>query len=204
MNDTAMPSSRSRRKLLLIAALFILPVVASWALFLSGWRPAKTGNYGELVQPARLVMGGNLDTLDGKALVFSVLRGKWTYVYFDTADCLKPCGEQLYKMRQVVATQGRDADRVQRALVVTDRRALDLLRYALKDYPGMYVFTGPAAEVERIAKQFALPAGTPLDGLHRIYLMDPLGNFVLSYPADADPTGMRKDLARLLRASQIG
>jgi hypothetical protein len=49
-----------------------------------------------------------------------------------------------------------------------------------------------------------LPAGSPLDNLNRVYLVDPLGNFMMSYPADADPTGMRKDLARLLRISQIG
>jgi hypothetical protein len=34
--------------------------------------------------------------------------------------------------------------------------------------------------------------------------VDPLGNFMMSYPADADPNGIRKDLARLLRASRIG
>jgi hypothetical protein len=38
----------------------------------------------------------------------------------------------------------------------------------------------------------------------RIYLIDPLGNLVLRYAPGADPSGIRRDLARLLRLSQIG
>jgi hypothetical protein len=38
----------------------------------------------------------------------------------------------------------------------------------------------------------------------RIYLVDPLGNLMMSYPGDADATGMKKDLQRLLKVSQIG
>lgn len=85
-----------------------------------------------------------------------------------------------------------------------DTKTRDWLNYAIKDYPGMRIVTGPAEAVDALARQFVLPAGSPLDNLNRVYLMDPLGNFMMSYPADADPTGMRKDLARLLRISQIG
>jgi len=37
-----------------------------------------------------------------------------------------------------------------------------------------------------------------------IYLIDPLGNLVLRYPRDADPSRIRKDITRLLRVSRIG
>jgi hypothetical protein len=37
-----------------------------------------------------------------------------------------------------------------------------------------------------------------------IYLVDPLGNIVLRYPKDADPTRMKKDITRLLSVSRIG
>jgi hypothetical protein len=68
----------------------------------------------------------------------------------------------------------------------------------------MRAVIGPPEAFDALAREFTLPAGSPLDNLNRIYLVDPLGNFMMSYPADADPTGMRKDLARLLRISQIG
>jgi cytochrome oxidase Cu insertion factor (SCO1/SenC/PrrC family) len=38
----------------------------------------------------------------------------------------------------------------------------------------------------------------------RIYIIDPAGNLVMSYPADADPSYMKKDIKRLLKVSQIG
>jgi cytochrome oxidase Cu insertion factor (SCO1/SenC/PrrC family) len=196
--------SGSRRKLLLLASLFVLPILVAYVLYYSGWRPEAVHPHGELVQPARPVADAALILLDGKPIRFSEVRGKWTLVTFSAAECLKPCERNLTKMRQVIAAQGKEAERVQSLLVVTDGKALDWLRYAIQDYPGMRVVTGPADSVHALARQFTLPAGNPLDNLNRVYLVDPLGNFMMSYPADADPTGMRKDLARLLRISRIG
>lgn len=195
---------RARRKILLLVLLFALPVIAAYALYFSGWRPASTGNHGELVQPTRPILDVALITLDAKPISFSALQGKWMLLVFATAECLKPCEQNLYKMRQVIETQGKEAERVRSVLVVTDVKALDWLQYAMKDYPDTQVIAGPAQAVTNLARQFILPVGSPLDNLNRIYLVDPLGNFLMSYPADADPTGIRKDLARLLRISRIG
>lgn len=200
----AVRRSASRRKILLLAALFTLPVIVAYALYFSGWRPAATGNHGELVQPVHPIADAALTRLDGGSMRFRELHGKWTLLTFSTAECLKPCERNLHNMRQVIAAQGDKAGRVQSVLVVTDLKALDLLRYAVKDYPGMRVIVGPPEAVAGLARQFTLPAGGPLDNLNRIYVVDPLGNFMMSYPADADPNGIRKDLARLLRASRIG
>ncbi|MEK7223933.1 MAG: SCO family protein [Pseudomonadota bacterium] len=196
--------SGSRRKLLLLAALFALPMLVAYALYYSGWRPEAVHPHGELVQPARPVADAALALLDGKPMRFSELRGKWTLVTFSAAECLSPCERNLVKMRQVIAAQGKEAERVQSMLIVKDARTRDWLNYAIKDYPGMRIVTGAAEAVAALAREFTLPAGSPLDNLNRIYLVDPLGNLMMSYPADADPTGMRKDLARLLRISQIG
>jgi cytochrome oxidase Cu insertion factor (SCO1/SenC/PrrC family) len=200
----AVRRSASRRKILLLAALFALPVIVAYALYFSGWRPASTGNHGELVQPVRPIADAALTRLDGGSMRFNELHGKWTLLTFSAAECLKPCERNLYNMRQVIAAQGDKAGRVQSVLVVTDLKALELLRYTVKDYPGMHVIAGPPQAVAELARQFTLPAGSPLDNLNRVYLVDPLGNFMMSYPADADPNGIRKDLARLLRASRIG
>jgi cytochrome oxidase Cu insertion factor (SCO1/SenC/PrrC family) len=200
----AVRRSASRRKILLLAALFTLPVIVAYALYFSGWRPAATGNYGELVQPVRPIVDAALARLDGGSMRFRELHGKWTLLTFSAAECLKPCERNLHNMRQVIAAQGDKAGRVQSVLVVTDSQALDLLRYAVKDYPGMHVIVGPPEAVAGLVLQFTLPAGSPPDNLNRIYVVDPLGNFMMSYPADADPNGIRKDLARLLRASRIG
>jgi len=196
--------SGARRKLLLLAALFVLPMLVAYALYYSGWRPEAVHPYGELVQPARPVADAALVLLDGKPIRFSELRGKWTLLTFSAAECLSPCERNLVKIRQVIAAQGKEAERIQSMLIVKDTKTRDWLNYAIKDYPGMRIVTGPAEAVAALAREFTLTAGNPLDNLNRVYLVDPLGNLMMSYPADADPTGMRKDLARLLRISQIG
>ncbi|MGE5241412.1 MAG: SCO family protein [Bacteroidota bacterium] len=202
MTEPAQASSR--RTILLLALMFALPVIVAYVLYYGGWRPGATGNYGELVQPARPLEDAALTTLDGKALRFSELHGKWTLIAFSASSCLSPCERNLYKMRQVIAAQGENATRAQSVLVVTDGKAPDRLRDEVRDYPKTRVVIGPDDQVSKLARQFALPAGSPLDNLNRIYLVDPLGNFVMSYPADADPSGMRKDLAHLMKISQIG
>jgi cytochrome oxidase Cu insertion factor (SCO1/SenC/PrrC family) len=194
-----------RSKLLLLALLFILPIVLAVSLYMSGWRPGATVNHGELLSPARPIADGMFQTLDGKATSFSELgRKKWSLVYFGPSECLNRCAQNLYKMRQVHLAQGKEAERVQRVFVATDAKALDRLRHTLMDYPGMIALIGPEAAVRELARQFNVPAGSALDGLDRIYLVDPLGNFMLHYAPDADASGMRKDLVRLLKVSQVG
>jgi len=193
-----------RRRLLLLAALFMLPVLVAYGLYYGGWRPSSTANHGELLQPARPVKDAALTLLSGESIRFSHWHGKWTLLLFSTAECLKPCERNLNNIRQIIAAQGKEAHRVRGVLVVTDGKALDWLRYAIKDYPDMQVVIGSQAAVNSLAQQFVLPAGSPLENLNRVYLVDPSGNFMMSYPADADPTGMNKDIKRLLRVSQIG
>ena len=190
--------------IVLLVMLFIFPVAASFILYATGWRPSGTINHGELVQPARPIKDFALMRLDGKQMRLADLRKKWTLIYFGSAECLSPCKDNLYKMRQVRLSLGGEGTRVQRMFVVTDTNALDLLKYELKEYPNMAVVTGPAKSIEALANQFDLPVGTPLDNLERIYVVDPLGLLMMSYPAGADPSGMRKDLKRLLKVSRIG
>jgi cytochrome oxidase Cu insertion factor (SCO1/SenC/PrrC family) len=206
MNDSnpAAPRTAGRRKFVLLVALFAAPLAIAYTLYFSGWRPQSLRVRGELLEPARPVGDASLRALDGQPASLGLLRGKWNLVYFGAAECLKPCRDNLYKMRQVVVSLGEDAERVNRVFIVTGSQALDALRYTVRDYPGTLTYTAARDELEKLARAFAVPAGSPLAGLHRVYLLDPLGNLVLSYAADADPSGMRKDLTRLLHVSRIG
>lgn len=195
--------TRARLLLVLLGLLFLSGLIVSFLLVQSGWRPTRTKNYGELVQPPRPLPDMQLATLDGSRLQSADLRGKWTLVYLGSAECLTPCTKNLYKMRQVAAAQGKEAFRVRQLFVVTDTQALDVLRYTLKDYPGMQVAVGPADAVRQFAAQFGLPAGAPGDR-DRLFIVDPLGNLMMRYPADADPRGINKDLGLLLKASRVG
>ena len=96
-------------------------------------------------------------------------------------------------MRQVRLALGRDASRVARVLVVDDFRAPDSA--ALGPLEDLVVAMTP--------RGLAIPPGAANDRAH-IYLVDPRGNVMMRWPAQPDFRRMLKDLARLLKASQIG
>ena len=204
IDSGALPAPRGRRTLLLVVLLFLLPVVAATSLYFSGWRPdGKSLQHGELVQPARLVGDAGLTGTDGLPYRLQSLRGRWAFVYFTPLPCTEICRNNLYKMQQVRLTQGRDAPRVERVMIVAGASTAALREFA-QNNPGLIALSGAHATFQSLAREFVSSQGTALDAPGRVYLIDPIGNLVLSYAPDADPSGMRKDLARLLRLSQVG
>lgn len=191
---------RSKRTLLLVLALFALPAIVATMMYLTGWRPASTGNHGELVQPARFIEDRAMQAIDGKPVKFSELQGKWTMVYFDSAACPEQCIKQLYFMRQIHIAQGKDQDRVQRVFILTDAVAGHTLAAKLADYPDMRVWTGEKTVLEKLAHDFGFDAPAAPEQ-RNIYLLDPQGNLMMRYVPGTDPAGMRKDLVRLLKYS---
>lgn len=194
--------AHGRRNFVLITLLFLAPVVLGTILYFSGWRPqGRALHHGELVQPAKPLSDITLRKTDGSEFRLSALRGSWTLITFSRLPCNAACQNNLYKMQQVRLTQGKDAGRVQRVFIAAsgggDPAAL------ATQYVGMHIFTGTPAELQKAAQEFAGDEKS-FNESERVYLVDPLGNLVLRYGADADPSGMRKDLARLLRLSQIG
>lgn len=185
-----MSDARSRRStrlnLIAIAAVAVLPLVGSYLLYWF-WQPAQHINYGELV-------AAPLPELHAAAAL-PQLRGKWAFVTVDSGACDEWCRRKLYIMRQVRLTQGKNMDRIERVWLLDDGVAPPPA--LLSEYAGTRVLQGPAP---------ALLAKLPAAGAVRdhIYLVDPLGNLVLRYPREADPTRIKKDLLRLLHASRIG
>jgi len=178
-------SSLARVNLIAIAAIAALPLVGSYLLYFM-WTPTAFINYGELIGPTPLV--------ELQAGTAPELKGKWVFLMVDSGRCDDYCQRKLYAMRQVRLTQGKDMDRIERAWLLDDGRAP--AASTLQEYKGTRVLLMDPALVAK------LPAISSVRD--HIYLVDPLGNVMMRYPRDADPNRMKKDLARLLRASRIG
>lgn len=174
---------RGRTKLALLALFFAAPVALAWLAYRLDWAPGTTSNYGELITPARPLAGEPL----------GALRGKWVLVTFDAAACDAYCEKKLYFMRQVRRAQGKDQGRVERLWLLTDAGAPRAPLLA-------------AIEDTRVARAGELPAQFPAQGAlaDHIYVVDPLGNLMMRYPRDPDPSRMLKDLQRLLKVSGLG
>jgi cytochrome oxidase Cu insertion factor (SCO1/SenC/PrrC family) len=199
-NNSEAIKKSNRQNLLLLLAVFALPVVVATLMYVTGWKPSSTANHGELIQPARFIEEVSMQSIDTKPVKFSELRGKWTMVYFDTSECPEECVKQLYNMRQTHISQGKEQDRIQRIFILTDARAVESLKTKLADYPGMLVWTAERSALNKLTQDFGIEA-TKTSGQGYIYLLDPMGNLMMRYLPGIDPAGMRKDLVRLLKYS---
>lgn len=199
-NNSETIKKSNRQNLLLVLAVFALPVVVATLMYVTGWKPSATGNHGELIQPARFIEEISMQSIDGKPVKFSELHGKWTMVYFDTSVCPDDCMKQLFNMRQTHIAQGKDQERVQRLFILNDAQAVNTLKSKLADYPDMLVWTGEKSVLTRLYQDFGIESKKTTEQ-GSIYLLDPMGNLMMRYSSGIDPAGMRKDLVRLLKYS---
>lgn len=206
VNPTTDPRQAAHRRshwrrflpLYLLLAVCTAPVVASYLAYYV-LPPGGRTNYGDLVMPQRPAPALTLRTLDGAPFDFASLRGQWVMLMADSAACSEPCERHLWTMRQLRAATGKDRDRIERVFLLLDDAPVDPRR--LREYEGTLFLRADRAEIERF---LALPE-TP-DAQHgaHLWMIDPLGNQMMRWPAQADPNRIKRDLGKLLKASRIG
>jgi ferric-dicitrate binding protein FerR (iron transport regulator) len=184
-SDAPEARRRGRVKLALLALFFALPVVAGWLIWWLDPAPGATANYGTLLQPQPVALPASAE-----------LKGKWVLVQFDGGACSAACERKLYLMRQVRRAQGREMQRVARLWLLTDTvPPAPALREAIEG-----TVIAPRGGID--AANGAFPAESSVTD--HVYLVDPLGNLMMRFPRDPEPSRVIKDLQRLLRASSFG
>jgi hypothetical protein len=182
-----------RVALLIIAALFFLPLVLAWLMH-SGtieFRPHSTRNFGQLVHPP--------------------LPLTWAGVYPDSSmdgphavpqPCDEDCLRDIADLRQVHRAAGRQQSRIRLALLL-ETEGRDEARVLQDIYGAFQLLRDPDGSLwlalERVASQSESAA--PARG--STYLIDPLGNIMLFYAAGYDPNDLKNDLKRLLTWSKL-
>jgi hypothetical protein len=192
MSTPAGARRSGRRQLLLVASLFIVPLATAVVLYYSSaWRPV-VNSQGTLLDPPRPIAVAGAALADGRPAPANVLEGQWSLVH-PAAACDERTEAVIDELARVRLALDKDAARVRRVLAhagacpgaATGPRDADLL-----------VLAGDAA----FLAQFP-PA---VDGRAGIYIVDPHGNLMMSYPASGSARGLLKDMERLLRLSGIG
>ncbi|MCX7176824.1 MAG: hypothetical protein NT159_23490 [Proteobacteria bacterium] len=186
-------SLNGKNPLLWLFALGMLTLAGSYGAYL-WWLPTQHMNHGELLE-TRPLPATMLQEMSGRRFPFESLRGKWLLLTVQPAACDARCRQKLYYMRQVRTAQNENMMRIERLWLVTGEGSP--APYLLSEHPGLIM-----ARLTDPAWLAALPVRREA-GEH-IYLVDPLGNLVLRYNDESDPTGMLKDLVRLLKVSRIG
>lgn len=193
LNETEQKIKKAhRQKLLAIMALLLVPVVISYALHYSDYRPG-TINYGELIDMEDF-KGDAVNQVDNTIFRPRDIHGKWTMIMVDSGNCNEYCDQKLYKMRQVRLVQNKEMHRVKRLWLIDDNVAID--PSLLEKYEGTIFVNAKDSELLESLKP------TESQRLH-IYLVDPIGNVMMRFPENADPSEMVEDLKRLLHVSQL-
>lgn len=195
--EQAQRTRMGRLKMLLVWAICAAPVVASYLSYYV-IKPQGRVNYGTFITPPKSVPSAQdlpLTDLQGRAVNPASLKGQWLLVVVAGGACDARCEQHLYLQRQLRETLGKDKDRMDRVWLVSDQAPV---RSALM--PGLekaWVLRSGEAALQR---WLAPEVGQALDA--HLYLVDPRGDWMMRFPVDADPSRIKKDLARLMKANE--
>jgi hypothetical protein len=201
MEPPELPAGRATRagrwKMLAVLAVCAAPVIASYVTYYF-IRPQGRSNYAELMTPPKsLPQTPVASALDGKPFDLSKLKGQWLLVVASEAACGATCEKQLWLQRQLRQTLGRERDRVDELFIVTDNGPLSpQLVAALAADPSMTVLRIPEATL----RKWMEPAAGRGWADH-VYVVDPMGQWMMRTPPDPEPAKFKKDMEKLLRAS---
>lgn len=187
-----------RFKMLLIMAACAAPMIASYTLYYVVRPTGGATAYSDLIQPTVPMPAVPAQPLDGGApQVLRGLAGQWLLVVVDSGACAEACEQRLYMQRQLREMNGRDRDRIDKLwLVIDDAPVKPALQQALAATPGMHVLRVPR---DTVAAWLKPAPGQALED--HLYIVDPLGEWMMRAPANADPSKLKRDITRLLRAS---
>ncbi len=186
-----------RIKMLLVWAVCAAPVVASYFMYYVV-RPEGRTNHGALIQPVRAMpepAALPLLNLQGSPVLPASLKGQWLLVSVAGGACEAACEKTLYLQRQLRESLGRDKDRVDRVWLVSDGAPV---REAL--LPALQQATVLRAPQADLARWLEPESGRQL--ADHLYLVDPRGDWMMRFPANVDFTKAKRDLTRLLKASE--
>lgn len=193
-----MPEMRSRSKKLipvLLALLFVGPFATAMYLYYYGgdsWRPQGSVAHGILIGSPPSLADQTVPLPNGATAAFT---GRWSLLYVSNGSCAGGCQQALYQLRQVRQALGRDMSRVQRYFITTGGTPDAELMHSA--HPDLIVIDGAATGGKVLA---ALGDYGEAD----VFVVDPLGNIMMRFPAGTSMKDMHKDLSLLLKASTIG
>jgi hypothetical protein len=183
--------------MILILLVCAAPVIASYLTYFV-IRPEGRTNYGELIDPQRPMPQALplTDTL-GRAVAAKSLQGQWLLVVVAGGACDAGCEKRLWLQRQLRETLGREKDRLDKVwLVVDDAPVRAETLAAISSVAPATVLRVPRQALE----QWLQPAaGQTLE--QHFYIVDPMGNWMMRAPGDPEPSKLKRDLEKLLRAS---
>lgn len=185
-----------RWKMLAVLLVCVAPIVASYLSYYV-LRPEGRRNFGDLIEPQRPAPALATRTLGGAAGDLHALKGQWLLVTVAGGACPATCESNLYFQRQLRESLGKEKERLDRVWLVVDDAPVP---------PALLPALGGASVLRVSGAALALwlqpQVGQAL--ADHLYVVDPMGNWMMRFPPNLDAPSAAKakrDLDRLLRAS---
>lgn len=182
----------ARAQILLIASVFFGPLaVATWMYYSGAFLPEGRTNHGALLEPIVNVVVEVPSSAVGKQG-----DGYWVLIYANDGDCAEVCRQALYTLRQSQKMLGKEMDRLKRVFLhgVSSPDTV----FLADEHAGLTALRDDDLSALLNNKK---PATLSSGGY---FLMDPLGNLVMYFEPETDPSDMVGDIKRLLNLSRIG
>lgn len=194
-----------RVALVVIASIFILPLVLAWLMF-SGvidFKLASTRNLGLLVEPPLPLSWNDLDEPGtGRDSPADTFAGHWLVLHAVPGTCDASCIEAIVGLRQVHRAAGRYRSRIRLGLLVA-APTRELTRQLQAIYHDFHLLDSPSDRLWETLGQAAGAAQPAVAAAGGTFLVDPMGRIMMYYPPDSDPNDLRQDLKRLLTWSKL-
>jgi hypothetical protein len=187
---------QGRWRMLAVLLVCAAPVVASYFTYYV-IRPNIVKSYGELISPSRSLPALNATDLSGHSVALTSLQKQWLLISVGSGACDADCRERLYLQRQILTGLGRERDRLDWVWLVSDNAPIPA-----EIQPGLREATVLRMPYEEIARWLQAQPGHELS--EHFYLVDPMGEWMMRFPAPIDrehAPRIKRDLERLLRAS---
>jgi len=178
MNDRS-KQRVGRLQLLLVAAVFLGPlIVAAWMYYQGGsLQPEGRTNHGALLEPIE-----NLANELPDSAIHVLYQQSWVLLYAQLRQSRLMLGKEMDRLTRVFLHGNTPPDTV----------------FLAEEHAGL--MTIEDGNLTRLLNN-KKPADLPANGY---YLIDPLGNLVMYFRPDLDPSEMVDDIKHLLKLSRIG
>jgi hypothetical protein len=175
-----------KKEFWVLLLIFILPVGLGTLFFYlnPSYFSQNTVNYGELIRPVIMTEKSDIEVIGDDSL-----EGVWTLAYV-TDSCDSLCDQAVEDVKTVRTLINMDMRRIQRMLITKDG--------SMPQKDDENLIHASINNEELLSQLASFPKNS-------IFLIDPIGNFMLYYnPTDLNIKFVIKDLKRLLKYSRIG
>jgi len=194
--DTVVGTRSGRWKMLWVLLVCAAPIVASYVTYYLV-RPQARQNFGTLIDPQIPLPQMQATETGGKQTSLRALKGQWLLISVASGDCDAQCQHHLYMQRQLREGLGKEKDRVDWVWLVSDDSVI--APSLLPALTTATVLRVPSAQLQTWLRP---EQGAAIQD--HLYVVDPLGNWMMRFPARMDvdqAPKVKRDMERLLRAS---